>query len=105
MAGHFFETFMISEVLKSYLFRGKQPPIYYYRDKAGREVDLLIESSGKLIPFEIKKTIKIKDDDIRHVKYLQTSAIKAEKGAIICLNKKFQPYNRNVTIIPVQAIQ
>lgn len=105
MAGHFFETFVVAEMIKSYLFRGKQPPIYYYRDKEGREVDLLIESNGELIPIEIKKTIGIRDEDVRHIKYLQQSVDGVVDGAVICLSKEFRPFDRSVEIVPVEAIQ
>ena len=56
MGGAFFETFVIAEIIKSYINRGIQPPLYYYRDKEQREIDLLIWRNGRLHPLEIKKT-------------------------------------------------
>ncbi len=55
MAGAFFESFVFSEIYKSYLNAGKEPPIYYYRDKDQKEIDLLICQDGTLFPIEIKK--------------------------------------------------
>lgn len=56
-AGAFFETFVIAEVLKSFYNAGIiDPPLYYYRDRDGREIDLLIEQNGLLHPVEIKTT-------------------------------------------------
>lgn len=56
MSGAFFETYVFTEIYKSYLNAGKEPPIFYYRDKDQREVDLLIYQNGTLSPIEIKKS-------------------------------------------------
>jgi predicted AAA+ superfamily ATPase len=57
MAGAFFESFVVAEMLKSYYNAGVlEPSLYYYRDKDGREVDILIEQNGVIHPVEIKKT-------------------------------------------------
>ena len=50
MAGAFFESYVFSEIYKSYLNAGKEPPIFYYRDKDQREIDLLIYENGALHP-------------------------------------------------------
>jgi predicted AAA+ superfamily ATPase len=56
MAGAFFETFVISEIIKSYCNKGVlEPPLYFYRDKNMNEIDLLIEDNGTLYPLEMKK--------------------------------------------------
>lgn len=55
MDGTFFETWVVSEIYKSYLNCGKQPPLYFYRDSNKKEIDLLIYQDGVLTPVEIKK--------------------------------------------------
>lgn len=54
MSGAFFESYVFSEIYKSYLNAGKEPPIFYYRDKDQKEIDLLIYQNGMLSPIEIK---------------------------------------------------
>lgn len=56
MSGAFFESYVFSEIYKSYLNAGKEPPIFYYRDKDQKEIDLLIYQNGMLSPIEIKKS-------------------------------------------------
>ncbi len=46
MAGAMYESYIVGEVVKKYINQGKQPPIYYLRDKEGHEVDLVIEDNG-----------------------------------------------------------
>ena len=52
--GAIFETYIISEFHKSSFNAGVEPPMYYWRDSQGHEVDLLIEDGERLFPVEIK---------------------------------------------------
>jgi predicted AAA+ superfamily ATPase len=54
LRGALFETLVISEILKSRLNRGERGGLYFWRDSAGNEVDLLIEKGNRLVPVEIK---------------------------------------------------
>lgn len=53
-SGQFFETFVVSEIIKSFYNNGIEPPIYFYRDTNQKEIDLLIEYDRRLYPIEIK---------------------------------------------------
>lgn len=56
-AGPILENYCVSEIIKSYSNLGKTNyPIYFYRDKDQREIDIIIEDSGVLYPVEIKNT-------------------------------------------------
>jgi len=54
LRGSIFETFVVAEVMKSFLNRGERPNLYFWRDSNGVEVDILIEQAGRIIPVEIK---------------------------------------------------
>ena len=56
MLGPLFETMVISEWIKAFHNRGERPELYYWRSKAGMEVDLIIDRNGRLYPIEIKAT-------------------------------------------------
>ena len=67
VAGNMFETFIVSEILKSYTNEGKDYrfQIFYYRGKDKKasienEIDLIIEENGIIYPVEIKMTGKPK---------------------------------------------
>ncbi len=53
-SGQFFETFVVSEIIKSFYNNGIEPPIYFYRNTNQKEIDLLIEYNRALYPVEIK---------------------------------------------------
>jgi predicted AAA+ superfamily ATPase len=54
LRGNIFETFIISELIKSKLNRGEKPAFSFWRDSNGNEVDLIVEQGTKLMPVEIK---------------------------------------------------
>lgn len=54
LRGALFENLVIAEVAKAYWHHRRTPPISYWRDQTGHEVDLLIEEGTRLFPVEIK---------------------------------------------------
>ena len=55
MDGAFLETYVVTEIVKSYFNAGKPVDLFYYRDIDKKEIDLLIAEGEKLYPIEIKK--------------------------------------------------
>jgi len=104
MAGAFFETFVVSEIIKSYLFRGEALPLFYFRDKRGHEVDVVIERDGILYPIEIKMGAHVRSSDFHNISYLRSKSTRTGKGAIISLSKQHIPIDRQNDIIPVTMI-
>jgi hypothetical protein len=54
MGGAIMETAVLSEIVKTLTHRGIDPQLYFWRTAAGAEVDIVVESGGKLIPIEVK---------------------------------------------------
>jgi len=104
MSGAILETFVISEIIKSYLHNGRSPRIYFYRDKEKREVDLLIEENGKLYPIEIKKTASIKNMRLKDFDFLHNLNVTVAHGGVICFVKSLTPLSNNIDAIPVGYI-
>lgn len=104
MSGAFFETFVVSEIIKSYINAGKRPPIFYYRDSDQREIDLIIETDGKLQPIEIKKSANPKSNAGRHFSVLNTVCNETAEGSIICMCEDLLPITEKVWAVPVWLI-
>ena len=104
--GHIFETYIVGEILKSYYNDGViYPPIYYYRDKEKREVDLVIEEGCTLYPIEIKTTnnpVKSMASACDALKRIPNKIL--GEGAIICLAKEAVPLTESVRVFPVDMI-
>ncbi|MCF8339191.1 MAG: ATP-binding protein [Bacteroidales bacterium] len=67
--GQLFENFVINEFIKEWLNKGAQPDFYFWRDKNGHEVDLIIQISKKLIPIEIKAGKTFTNDFFKNLDY------------------------------------
>jgi predicted AAA+ superfamily ATPase len=63
--GALFETWAVAELLKARYNRGLESNLYFWRDRSGNEVDVLIEAGGKLAPVEIKAGQTVSSDHFR----------------------------------------
>jgi len=104
MSGAFFETYAVSEILKSYYNAGKRPPVYYYRDTEGKEIDLLLERNGTLYPIEIKKSANPGKEAVRHFSVIEKTNLLRGEGSVVCLYRDVMPVNKNDWIVPVWLI-
>ena len=105
-AGAFFESFVISEVLKSYYNAGVlDPPLYFYRDKEQREIDLLIHENGLLYPLEIKKNADPSKSDIAAFSVLDKIAGAGRgPGGVVCMYDKLITLSGEDKVIPISYI-
>jgi predicted AAA+ superfamily ATPase len=104
MSGAFFETYVVSEIIKSYYNAGKRPPIFYYRDTDNKEIDLIIEQDNILYPIEIKKSGSPKKDAIKHFGVLEKTGKQVGTGSVICLCSDVLPIDKNNYFVPVWLI-
>lgn len=116
MSGAFFESFVFSEIYKSYLNAGKDPPIFYYRDKDQKEIDLLLYQNGTLYPIEVKKAASPGKGAIKsfHVldavqepeKFGAINELKIDigEGSVVCMAKDLLPIDAKNWYVPVWLI-
>ena len=103
-SGAVFETYVVSEILKSYWHNGESPAIYFYRDKDKREVDIILEENGILYPLEIKQKTNPGVDDIKNFSVLSQFKKETAPGGVLCLAPTWLPLGKNDFIIPVSYI-
>lgn len=103
MDGAFFETYVVSEIVKSYFNAGKRPDLYYYRDIDGREIDLLLVEGDKIYPMEIKKA-KAPDHADKNFRVLNKLKLELQPGVILCMTDEMIPFSRETWYFPVTAI-
>ncbi len=106
MSGSLFETFVVSEIIKSYLNAGKDcSNIYFYRDHNQNEIDLVIEENAVLYPIEIKKSAHPQLEMAKAFSQLKTIPnYTVGHGAILCLTDKRFELSDEVTALPVEFI-
>lgn len=106
MAGAFFESFVISEIIKSYYNKGiVEPPLYFYRDKEMNEIDLLIEDGGTLYPLEMKKHADPQKSDMNAFDLIdKIPSVKRGPGGVICLYDNLITLKGNDRVIPIKYL-
>lgn len=104
MAGPLLENYVVSEILKSYLHRGREAPLWFYRTKEKVEVDLLLAEEGRLFPIEIKLTARPDRGDLAGIEALRRAGAAVGPGAVVCFVREAVALTRNVDAIPVAAI-
>ena len=116
MSGAFFESYVFSEIYKSYLNAGKEPPIFYYRDKDQKEIDLLLYQNGKLSPIEIKKAASpgkaaVKNFTVlepvvcqEHFGGIESLKVEIGTGSVVCMANNLLPVDEKNWYVPVWLI-
>jgi predicted AAA+ superfamily ATPase len=106
MAGAFFETFVVSEILKGYGNAGiLDLPFYFYRDHDGNEIDLLIEDGGVLYPIEIKRHADPQKGDVKAFRLLdKIPTVRRGAGGVVCLYDSLATLKDNDRVIPIDML-
>ena len=105
MNGAFYETYAISEIVKSYMNAGEdyRQYLYYYRDKDKKEADLIIEGPDCIYPIEIKKGINTVSSNF-NFKFLEKYGKKVMKGLLIDSREDLFPINEDNWYLPIYMI-
>ncbi|MBK5938500.1 ATP-binding protein [Halochromatium roseum] len=104
MSGAILETYAVAEVLKSYWHNGEAVQLFFYRDRDGREIDLLIERDQRLYPIEIKKTATPSQHASRSFSLVESLGRVCGHGAVLCLKQTPAALSASVTAIPISAL-
>ncbi len=105
-AGNVFETFVISEIIKSYYNAGiSKPSLYFYRDRDQKEIDLIIEHGKDLYPIEIKMTGKPEAKMAKNFSILKNlSNMNVKAGVILCQYDKKIWLKDDLISVPIEYL-
>ena len=102
--GAILENYVVAEILKTYRNNGKDCLLWYYRDKNSNEIDMVMESDGKLHPLEIKRSVNPGSELISASQILDKGAVPRGKGAILCMRPELSAINSENFIVPIWMI-
>ena len=105
MSGAFFETYVVSEIIKNAWAYNLDPKsfLFYYRDIDQKEVDLIYAEQGKIYPIEIKKGISPSKPD-KNFSVLQKYQQDIQPGLVIDTCEKIRPINETAWMYPVYLL-
>lgn len=82
--GAIYETFVFDEILKANTSSKRRANIYYYRTSDQKEIDFILEISGRVVAIEVKSSKTISKDDFKHIYYLKENLQnKFDKGVVL----------------------
>jgi len=102
--GHYFENFVVAEMLKSYAYSQTRANMTYYRDSNAKEIDIVVELNNSIHPLEIKKSANPDNRDIKKFDVLNKASIKRGCGGIICMCGEVVPIDAKNCFIPCNLI-
>ena len=89
LRGSIFEGMVVTELIKKRTNAGLPINIYYWRDKTGHEIDVIIDNGGKLLPIEIKSGKTLNSEFFKNIEYWSKLS-GAEKSVLLYAGEQNQ---------------
>jgi uncharacterized protein len=98
LRGSLFETLVVSELIKARFNEVKNNNLYYFRDSAGREVDVILDYPLGVRPIEIKASETLHNDFFKNIKYYKTLNKEARKGVVVYAGDRRLPHSDGTAV-------
>ena len=103
-SGHYFENYVVSELVKHYAYAPTKANLSYYRDSNAKEIDLFIEQNNLIHPLEVKKSANPDRREVRKFDLLSKMTTEQGCGGIICMCEEVMPIDGKSCFIPCNLI-
>jgi len=103
-SGHYFENYVVIEMLKNFAYSQSRANLFYYRDSNAKEIDIFVEHTNMIHPLEIKKSANPDRREIKKFSVLDKASIQQGCGGIICMCEEVIPIDANNCFIPCNLI-
>lgn len=103
-SGHFFENYVVNELLKNSSYGETKTQMTYYRDTNQKEINIIIEENNTLHPIEIKKSTNPDRKLVKSFEVLQKTNNTIGTGFVICMTETTFPIDENNFLVPVYAL-
>ncbi|MCL2578789.1 MAG: ATP-binding protein [Oscillospiraceae bacterium] len=103
-SGHYFENFVVVELLKNYAYAQTKANMTYYRDSNAKEIDIFVERDASVHPLEIKKSANPDRREVKKFNILDKTSLEQGCGGIICMCEEVIPIDAKNFFIPCNLI-
>ena len=103
-SGHYFENYVVIELLKNYAYAKSKANLTYYRDSNAKEIDVFVEENNRIHPLEIKKSATPDRREVKKYEILDKTAIQRGCGGIVCICESVIPIDTRNCFIPCNLI-
>jgi predicted AAA+ superfamily ATPase len=83
LRGPVFETYVVAELMKAALHQGREPNLFFWRDAAGHEVDVIVDLGSSLLPIEVKASETLQAEHLEGLRYYRGLAGASEGPAAL----------------------
>jgi hypothetical protein len=90
LRGALFENLIILELLKARFNNGQRSNLFFWRDRTGNEIDVLIDQSAQVIPLEIKSAATFNSDFVKGINYWKKINPQVKKSFVVYTGKSSQ---------------
>jgi len=105
MGGAIMETAVLMEIIKTYVHQGMEPQVYFWRTSDGREVDIVVDTGGKLVPIEVKLSATPKQSMAKGIEsFSKVFGTRAAKGYVVHPGSVRLPLGPNATALPMSDL-
>lgn len=102
--GHYFENYVVMELLKYYTYAKAKANLTYYRDSNAKEIDVFVEENNLIHPLEIKKSANPDRREVKKYALLDKTSLERGCGGILCMCEEVIPIDDKNCFIPCNLI-
>lgn len=103
-SGHFYENYVVMELVKNYAYSKNKANITYYRDANAKEIDVFVEENNVIHPLEIKKSASPDKREVKKYSVLDKAELNRGNGGIVCMCEEPIPIDEKNCFIPSNLI-
>lgn len=104
VSGHYFENYVVIELLKNFAYAPSRANLTYYRDSNAKEIDVFVEENGIIHPLEIKKSANPDRREVKKYELLDKAKLERGSGGIVCMCEEVIPIDAKNCFIPCSLI-
>ena len=106
-AGQLFEVLVVSQLRRLMMQRGRLRPLWFYRDRSNKEVDIILERDGRLVLLEVKLTETPTQKDAKGLDYVRNlyGEELIAQSYIVCRAKRRYELADRVQVIGVEGLE
>lgn len=103
-SGHYYENYVVMELVKTLAYSPTKANISYYRDTNAKEIDIMIEENEIIHPIEIKKSASPDKREVKKYSVIEKTSLQQGNGGIICMCEEVLPIDNKNCFIPSNII-
>jgi predicted AAA+ superfamily ATPase len=98
--GALFEAFVFAELYKNFVHRGESPPLYFWRDVSGHEIDLLLDWGDHLLPIDVTASQTLAGEAFRALRFWKSLRRQPHAPAALVYAGEQASQREGVTVYP-----